>query len=84
MAQFINHNSALLLLLLAFGGMVVLFAWPYRRNLRVLAIIAAVVAVLFAGYWNVRTGPSTVPDIAGVDVMIGAGAPVLVEVYSDF
>ncbi len=83
MGQFINHNSALLLMLV-FGGMVVLFAWPYRRNLRALAAIAAVVAVLFAGYWNVRTGPSTVPDIAGVDVALGAGTPVLVEVYSDF
>jgi len=80
--EFINNNSAALvgLLVLGVGAM---FAWDHRRSWRSLAVIAGVLLVLFAGYWTSRSGPSDVASIVEVDAVLAAGAPVVLEVYSD-
>ena len=82
MGEFINNNSVWILAVLVFGigGF---FAWEHRRSWRALAIIAAVLVVLSAGYWTSRQGPSDVATIDEVDGVLARGAPVVLEVYSD-
>ena len=83
MAGFLNNNSALILLILLVL-VVGLFAWEHRRSKRGLAVIAAIVVVLGAGYATARSGPSDVATLAEVDVVLAGGAPVVMEIYSDF
>ena len=82
MGAFINNNSAMILvgLLVAVLGW---HAWDYRRSKRALAVIAAVAVVLVGGYASARHGPSDVATLAEVDRLLGAGTPVVLEVYSD-
>ena len=82
MGEFINNNSVTLIGLLVFG-VAAMFAWDHRRSWRSLAVIAGVLLVLFGGYWTSRHGPSDVASIAEVDIVLAAGSPVVLEVYSD-
>ena len=82
MAELLNNNSALIILVLL-AGVVGLFGWEHRRSKRALAVIAAIVVVLSAGYLSARNGPSDVASIAEVDAILAAGVPVVLEVYSD-
>ncbi len=82
MGAFINNNSAVILigmLLIVLGW----YAWDYRRSRRALAIFAAVAIVIVGGYLSARSGPSDVATLAEVDAVLAAGAPVVLEVYSD-
>ncbi len=82
MGEFLNNNSAVILiglLLIALGW----YAWDYRRSKRALAVFAAVAIVIVGGYLSARHGPSDVATLAEVDAVLAAGAPVVLEVYSD-
>ena len=82
MAAFVNHNSAIILLVLV-AGVAAMLAWEHRRSWRALGVIAFVVLVLSAGYADARHGPSDVATIAEVEGLLAAGHPVVLEVYSD-
>lgn len=82
MGQFVNNNSALLLLL-AITGFVVLLGWDHRRSKKALAIIAGVTLVLALGYSQARIEASDIASAAAFDAAIGGGSPVVVEVFSN-
>ena len=82
MGEFINTSSAAIIGVL-FVGIAALIGWGHRRNPRALAAIVIVFAVLFAGYWSARHGPSDVATLAEVDGVLAAGTPVILEYYSD-
>ncbi len=82
MAAFINNNSALLIGVV-FLGFIALLAWDHRDSKKALAVLTAISLVLAFGYLSARQGPSDVATIAEVDGIIGSGAPVVLEVYSD-
>ena len=82
MAAFVNHNSAIILLVLV-AGVAAMLAWEHRRSWRALGATALVVLVLSAGYADARHGPSDVATIAEVDSTLSAGSPVVLEFYSD-
>ena len=82
MGEFINNNSALLLLI-AFAGIVLLLGWDHRRSKRALAIIAVVTLVLAAGYMQARIEASDIESAASLDAAIGGGTPVVMEVFSN-
>ena len=82
MGEFLNNNSAAILI-----GLVLVtlgwYAWDYRRSKRALAVFAAVAVLLVGGFLSARHGPSDVATMAGVDAVLAAGMPVVLEVYSD-
>ncbi|MCH7483353.1 MAG: hypothetical protein IIC95_11330 [Chloroflexi bacterium] len=82
MGEFLNNNSAAILI-----GLVLVtlgwYAWDYRRSKRALAVFAAVAILLVGGFLSARHGPSDVATMAGVDAVLAAGMPVVLEVYSD-
>jgi thiol-disulfide isomerase/thioredoxin len=82
MRDFINQNSALLLAILVFG-MAAWGAWDYRKNKRALLAIAAILIVITVGYAQVRHGQSDASSVAEFDAVFAAGAPVVLEIYSD-
>ena len=82
MSQFINNNSALLLLLVL-SGFVVLLGWEHRRSKKALAIIAAVTLVLALGYGQARIEATDIASTAALDARLGAGGPVVMEVFSN-
>ena len=82
MGEFINNNSVWIIGVIVFG-LGALFAWDHRRSWRALAVIATVLLVLSAGYLTSRHGPSDVQTIGEADTILAAGAPVVLEVYSD-
>lgn len=82
MGEFINNNSVWILAILLYG-VAAIFAWEHRRSWRSLAAIAFVLVVLTSGYLTSRHGPSDVASIAEVDSVLGSGAPVVLELYSD-
>ena len=82
MGQILNNNSAAILI----GIMLIAlawYAWDYRRSKRALAVFAAVAIVLVGGFLSARHGPSDVASLADVDAVLAAGAPVVLEIYSD-
>lgn len=82
MGEFLNNNSAAILI-----GLVLVtlgwYAWDYHRSKRALAVFAAVAVLLVGGFLSARHGPSDVATMAGVDAVLAAGMPVVLEVYSD-
>ncbi|MBM3940898.1 MAG: thioredoxin family protein [SAR202 cluster bacterium] len=82
MRQFLNENSAALLLI-AIGVFLALQVWEYRRRPKALAILGVVVVVIGAGYWQARGGPSNIARAAELDALVATGRPVLLEAYSD-
>ena len=81
MHEFVNHHSALLILI-ALAGIVLLLAWGHRRSKRSLALIAVVTLVLSAGYMQARIDASDIESIASLDTILG-GTPVVMEVFSN-
>ena len=82
MSQFVNNNSALLILL-AFSAIVLLLGWDHRRSKKALAIIAGVTLVLALGYSQARIEATDIASAAALDATIGGGGPVVMEVFSN-
>ena len=64
MVEFINHNSAVLILGF-FAGLIFLLGWNFRRSNKSLAVIALTLSVLVIGYAQTRVeGPGIGKDTA--------------------
>jgi hypothetical protein len=83
MLEFFNQYSAVIVV----GVSLLLVAFAtngFRRRKKTLIVVAVTLAVLTLGYFQVRTGPSSVPVAVAVDDALTGNRPVLMEVYSDF
>ncbi len=82
MPHFVNQYSAYIALTLLLA-VLALFAWDNRERRRVVGALALAGVLLIAGYATSRSGPSSVPSAAEAEALIGGGAPVVLQVYSD-
>ena len=82
MGEWLNYNSALIVLVLI-AVMLAWFAWEHRRSWRALAVLAVIAVAVFGGYATSRHGPSDVATLAEVDALVGNGTPVVLEFLSD-
>jgi hypothetical protein len=83
MAQFLNHNSFLILLLILWGAAA---ARLLRQGLTTRAglLMAGLTLLLVLVYAFFRPNLATSPDTAAIRAQIGQGKPVLLEFQSPY
>ncbi|HVV86879.1 MAG TPA: hypothetical protein VHE35_27765 [Kofleriaceae bacterium] len=80
--RFLNHFSFVLLAICAVG-----LAATFTRRARVwlrIAIPGVLAAAAIVAFVMLRTGAGNVRSVADFDKALGAGKPVMLELYSDY
>lgn len=82
MTDFINHNSAVLALVLIVGLFAYL-AWRNRSSLKLVTALTMIAVLLGFGYMGSGYGPSDLDTLDELDAIRRSGTPVVLEVFSD-
>jgi len=82
-ARFLNQHSFLLLAAVALAVSTPL-ATKFLPQWWNVGAIGAMIALLFAGLFMLRTGKSTLSTAYSMEDALRSGKPILLEIYSDY
>tara|TARA_B100000686_G_scaffold84139_1_gene90900 strand:- start:9941 stop:10456 length:516 start_codon:yes stop_codon:yes gene_type:complete len=80
--EYINHNSALIALIIFVIG-VAFFAWTYKRNLFVLLPALLIASLAIFVFFNAQYGHSDVTNTDELNIFFESNRPFIVQIYSD-